>query len=560
MTTMQVQVTGTSGAYTYVSVVIRTLQVLTDPVGYVQSSPTKEAVLNQAGLSHSLYVYQATLSGTVTNTDGSTTYSFMVWFTGVANPLPMGPAGPPGAQGVGVAGPAGPPGPVGPPGPQGPAAFHPAAWDQTEWHIDPINGNDLNAGLTLGTALKTAAEYRRRVGPVHEFSQNVNMWIHGSLPITDPLDLSGLRMSKAWYGDFIFKVEGVPTQVATGIATVRAFVQNSNIPHGISCATLGSFAPHIRMGRMLRTTAGSAPGTVAWLAKDEDGVIARMSYPAIPVGGGGFGSTGDYQSTITTGDAFELVDLPQVPCIRFPEGAHTYTGWLSFRLLRLNSGSDLSYVPCMYAGFAECSLDAFRNNGQDTRVSNCQIGGRLDQLVGTSCYITYGLLLGTIISSMGRVEIQNYTLLQGCQTWVANMSSEGFSAGISCHTRGFGVYDSPIAGLLVPPGQVWYITGTIYGSGNVGHPVEVMKGGRLLLNLSQSTANATVFVLRGGAGLSDIMLAGRTSGPAVQTTNPYGYTADIPYSFTNLMQTVALGGFDYSIVDPTNHSTCIAKT
>lgn len=124
---------------------------------------------------------------------------------------------------------------------------------------------------------------------------------------------------------------------------------------------------------------------------------------------------------------------------------------------------------------------------------------------------------------------------------------------LTCHGGGgFGIFDSPGDALGLGYGQRAFIRYTIWGSGNVGHPIALRAGASLILAL-----NPAAIPLTGGPGLSDIIINGRTSGPAVQTTNPYGYTADVPYSFANLVQTVALGGFGWRMFDPSDPATRI---
>lgn len=445
---------------------------------------------------------------------------------------------------VGLLGPQGPQGDTGPQGPQGnPGAtvagmtFHPAAWDQTEWHIDPVNGNDLNDGLTLGTAIKTVGEYNRRVGVVHKFDRNITMTIHSSLPVGDVLDLSGLQQIRGLEMLDKFTVIGIPSApVATGIATVRNFVQASSIPHGLSCGTLGSLAAYILPGRMVRKTVGN--GDVTWLAKDEDGTIARMTFPAY-FAPGGFQES---QGTFVTGEAFEIVDLPNVPQVQLPIGQIVHCKNLHFTNYMVVNGAQYFY---------ECAIDFLLSSmGGFIGISNCQIKGYVSTQTGVEYYITYGLIKDAVFANEGRCSIQNYTLIQACQTYSPNYVDEGNSAGISCHTRGFGIFDSPGSAMIIAHTYVNYCNGSIYGSGNAGYGIEVQRGGKLYLDPSGGAPVVT-------GALGDIKLGNKTSGPAINTTNPYGYTADRAYSYANLAASVAAGGFGGNIVDPENPNTAI---
>ena len=58
---------------------------------------------------------------------------------------------------------------------------------QAVWHIDFDNGNDINTGFTQSTAIKTFAEFMRRVGDNFAPQQNVDVYCYGDNKQTDPL-------------------------------------------------------------------------------------------------------------------------------------------------------------------------------------------------------------------------------------------------------------------------------------------------------------------------------------------------------------------------------------
>jgi len=442
---------------------------------------------------------------------------------------------------------------------------HPAVWDQTEWYVDPISGNDTNNGLTLATAIKTVSEYRRRVGPVHEISRNIVMHIMSSLPVTDSLDLSGIRSVGYTVQDWVpfsFTVIGHGTVVASGVATVRQPNTALNIPHGMSCATIGSLAPYVFMGTMIQKTSGlqstdsvdpvtlyTTLATSMWLAKDEDGVTARMSWPAY-LDDWNFSNQQCDQGTFTTGDTFDIVNLCQIPIVTLPP----HGLWADIRFERCFFTCDsLTYVEATGQTFIQCAIRTMISIGVPSTATDCQIGA----IFGTtqpssSCYFTQGLFLGTTLVNSGRCQIQNYAMLQGVSTYVPNSTVEGAGGGISCHTRGIGIYDSPLSGIVIGHTQVMYINGAIWGSGNAGHPIEVLRGGKLFYD---PTGGA--LTLTGGIGLSDIILGTKTSGPAVDTIYPYAFTTDRAYSFANLIASVASGGFGGNMFDPLNPNTAI---
>lgn len=431
------------------------------------------------------------------------------------------------------------------------------AWAQPKWFVDPINGNNSNVGDTESNPIKTVEEYHRRVGTVHEFNHQIRMKIMSSLPRTDLLDLSGLKYTGNKYSYYFkedaFILEGKTSPIASGIATIRQFNQALNIPYGLSCNSIGNLSQYVKIGRMVRRTTGNLDSL--WLLKDEDGFIARASQPYYIPSPTYHGGT---QGTIATGDPFEILELPEVPCASMP--TNIFPNMLIVQHLHFSSSADLTadtstreFQPQPGIFFRECAFDYIvgGSSGPYTNFINCQVGPYLYNPFGSFLYFVAGGMIGTLMGIEGRIGIENYTILQGCKTYVSGASFEGLGAGVSCHTRGFGIYDSPDSAIVIPHGGIWYIEGSIYGSGNSGHPVEIQRGGKLFLDL-----RAGVPTLTGGTGLSDILLGQRDSGPAVDPTT-WAYTANRAYSFPNLALPVAAGGFGGNIFDPLNPSTAI---
>lgn len=411
------------------------------------------------------------------------------------------------------------------------------AWDQPEWHIDPINGNDLNVGDTAFNPIKTANQYHHRVGTVHEFNKNINMRIYSSLIAGDTLNLQGLRYTSPSLINTYFHVIGIPKLVASGIATVRVCDPINNIPWGISCPTIGSFAPHIQPGRMISKVSGSnANSTAFWLAKDENGIIARATQPFCPTVNMG---------TIISGDEFQIVDLPQVSDAIFSsELPYTVNGLIIDNIYFSGNTSIQGFTT-----FNNCAFAGLDSTSGRQWINNCQILNYISAWKAANPYIQFGLALNALFLDNGRINIEYRTLLQGCTTHANLAGEEGFGGGVTCHGSTFAIFDSPGSGIIVGGNQVWDIRSYIWGSGNAGHPVEIENGGRLIYR------QVNPFTLTGGA-VSDILLGGRDNGPAVDPTT-WAYTANRAYSFPNLGQTVALGGFGNNIFAPDNPYTAM---
>lgn len=426
------------------------------------------------------------------------------------------------------------------------------AWSQPVWDIDPINGNDNNTGL-LGQPLKTAAEQHRRVGPIHEITGTmstrtpiVTMHIRSSLPSTDTLTVK--LMVKPPASSFQgndktpYQIFGsLPTPAASGTVTsVRSFDQANNITWGFA-SSLGNMATHVRAGRIaIRTNIVDSNTPLAWwLAKNEDGSTARISYPTYFNPNDIVNAQTSPSPTFQAGDTFSLYDLPTVPSATIEA-----QGFAQFPIIarHINFGPGNPQTLGNTA-FTECSFNGNGFAGAGFSPTNCQFNGIWTIATGTKCYVTYGLFLNSLMIMQGHPTFQNYTMFQGC----SQLATDG-GLGIHCHTRGFQVYDSAGDGWIVYPGDIFVYAGGMIGTGNTGYGLRVMRGGRC--TVGGLGASGGRFFRQTGT-LGDFNIGGNTSGPALNLTDPYGWTTAHSYTWDNFNTSVAGGGFNQSVFDPT---------
>lgn len=558
MTTLQVQVTGSSGAYTYVSVVLRTLQVIADPVGYVTSSPVKEAVLNQAGLSHSLYVYQATLVSAVVNTDGSHTYTLTVWFASQANPLPVGPAGPPGPTGTGLVGPAGP---AGPPGPQGPSGGtgDPLSLAQLVWHIDPLLGLDTHDGLLKTTALRTWAEYYRRTGQKRPVTHPLTIFVWGPLPETDPMIISmNVFPNAAGTGGLVRIIDAAPTVLLSlgTITVLRTINRPTNTLWGIQATdTYGNpitnWTPYLH--KLVRFKTGTNPNNSwCWIAKDEGGGVALITSPCY-----GQDAFNDYNNLWyhfpVVGDTFDIVSNTPVSQILtdVSDVWDTYHNCNGYRLDGFEIGGSFAKPitsttgDMVWRNTSAIFMSSF--SGSANFVNCCVHDGMFAVYPGSVAYRQFGLLVDSVWAVIEGHLFQNDDMLALRSSQV---SPQG-GGTVLLHSRGIAVVDCTAPMFLLEGGMTLYKWNMeIYGTGNTSE-IASINGGRFNV---QSGPVALTTITATTTAPSWFTLAGKTSVPAFDIHNQR-FTTPRLLTVANVFGSVAAGGFGGGVVDVLSGST-----
>ena len=141
---------------------------------------------------------------------------------------------------------------------------------QPDFYVDPVAGNDTNVGNDQPHAIRTFAEFKRRVGP--KITSSVNVHLVSSLPNTDPLD-GFFEIAEG----ALLHIIGARTQIDNGVLTARtARAPATNTPNDITDATGAGQDWSGLVGRLVHFTVADA---WCWVAKNLGANKARVSTP-----------------------------------------------------------------------------------------------------------------------------------------------------------------------------------------------------------------------------------------------------------------------------------------
>ena len=150
---------------------------------------------------------------------------------------------------------------------------------QNTWYIDPTNGSDQNVGSTLGTAIKTWAELRRRTNG-RAFKQSTTIILSTTdLPGSDPM-----IVDMGSEGSLTILGGGTIVKIST-LTAVTTAVPSTNTPLKVKDGTFDwTTAGYVSPNYVLSMTAGAANGAWGFIAKDETTGVARM-LPMVNIAG-----------------------------------------------------------------------------------------------------------------------------------------------------------------------------------------------------------------------------------------------------------------------------------
>lgn len=442
--------------------------------------------------------------------------------------------------------------------PEGPQGVSSAALAQAVWHINALTGNDANSGLTAGTALKTHAEFERRIGHYNTLTADtVDVFIDSDLPASDPINL--IVILKAG-GSQMIRYHGASTTTASGSMTaVTALNRATNQATEITTATA------LSVGDRLRVTSGAALDAIAWVAKSLGaGVYRTSAFATVPIFVPG-------DNTFTTAALPAPMDTFVVESLR-----KVYHGLFIVLTQAVNVGNVASVqfldfdwqdadpslsadagIPDGAGNSSTVPLISYLRNafrptylctGAEVYLQNCLITNV--SVVQTTFFVfAAGLSLANIRVAPGsNVEDFDFDfMIQGASLIVRSMAQARI--GAAC------VFDSPGAGVQLEEGASIRNTHSaaalgsgitaLYGSGNTDVGVHTPSGAALYL------ANDDLPTITGAVG--DFDLGGLTN---VQeyTVGSGSYAAPVVASWANL----ALAA-DTSLHNPAKNAHAIAS-
>jgi hypothetical protein len=143
---------------------------------------------------------------------------------------------------------------------------------QNTWHFNSVTGLDSNSGLTPASALKTFAEYEKRIGHFNTVAPTggvLNLFIDSaSMPPTDPFNMLAVLETGA-----TVNLQGTSTLVrsgtfdaAGGVSPINAAANQAFLVKDSSVASWAGDVAHF-----IQVPTGPRAGTAAWVAKDIGG-------------------------------------------------------------------------------------------------------------------------------------------------------------------------------------------------------------------------------------------------------------------------------------------------
>lgn len=171
--------------------------------------------------------------------------------------------------------------------------------NQPVWHINELTGNDQNDGKTALTALKTHAEFVRRVsgGTI-----GISMTVFIDSDLTQDLEGVFKFHVSPPFADGSINYFGVRTLLHAGTVTAHVdYNPATNTIGSITDAAIGSWGPFV--GKLIVLTDRPSPQPAAWVAKDLGANAARTS---------GFFDFADQNTNPVNGEAYSVFSLTKI--------------------------------------------------------------------------------------------------------------------------------------------------------------------------------------------------------------------------------------------------------
>jgi hypothetical protein len=417
---------------------------------------------------------------------------------------------------------------------------------QLVWYVDYVNGSDDNDGLTSGTAIKTFAQLRERVGtPWYLPAAQVDVYVQSKPFPGDHLTLNMVRQD----GSSVVVFHGKETVALSAAFTARTNMdRTTNTRPDITQAAAGAQF----VGLLIKDTATS-PAKYAWGTADLGGGKVRTSawLQFTPTST----TLAPAAATVGATDAFSLVDtLLQIyyVSIKVETMERQATACVVFDNFHLYPDVELD-APGGVILLSNCKLGQTGTYGPGlTVLQNCYGGSGGAEVLGNVAVL--GGLVSGIRLSGGQLMLDYDAMLES-STGVVFV--DGFTSSLLVDSAAF--FMSGTDGLIVGSGGLVRCTDFLSGVNTLwGQQVtastfgmNVRSGGRVVYD-----AGFDFTKLKGGAGGGDFMVSGAITGFPFDVAVPGYHAPAHTYTWAHLAAAIAAAGFAGSVRDPRSGS-CI---
>lgn len=273
---------------------------------------------------------------------------------------------------------------------------------QSEWYVDPIDGEDANAGDTSASPIQTMGELSRRVG-TSQIKQSTRVFIQNDIPSDDPFVMSGAIVD----GAAVRFIGNNPTTLASGtFSAVTNLVTGTTRPS----VTVTGFDWNPFLGKRVRITAsGTATvDTIFWVEEVDSG-DATHAFVSTPY----FSDTDSSLfpafgvETLSAGDSFVVEELTKMGPLAIDPLVDGVGGGPWIGLLNTKLG-DPSFA-AMFLGLSGAQSMIY---GSEIEAFDFQMG--------------FGFIAGSKISAVGNILI---TLPSGAQFFADSFQGRTFLNG-----------------------------------------------------------------------------------------------------------------------------------
>ncbi len=421
---------------------------------------------------------------------------------------------------------------------------------QTTWYIDPTSGIDTNTGLTSGTAIKTWAEFIKRVGVSPTINITINVYLLGDIPATDPVVFSPIMSPTGK-----FYIHGTLTAVSAGTGSYTSVLTRSttiNRPVSVTDTARASWTANV--GNMIKNTGGTAGsiGAYAWIVKDTGSNTARLTTLLAVDSSKLYESVTNKNPVVS--DTYSIYTLSKIEYMDIKVSSTFGFNYNSsirglFSVENVDIGKDLYqseihsqttgviFAGCKFSGGASFSGIIFSNCLSNSYDFSSAPGAH-------SFFYGGGSLAHFYVQWFSKVSLANGWLLQAPSGGGAAIVNRGYliieDAAVFDWINSFSGY----SGVHVSPNALLDINGVLWGTSSTTNTIALTISGKAIINdyselrmVGQSAVNFRV------DGLT-------TLPPFNSAASPPVYKTLISNTWVNLLLAVASNGFGSCAINP----------